>query len=91
MNTVISQALATGLPTVATHHSGFPEQVSEGVNGFLGKENDPESMADAVLRYMEHPENWGKMSDASRAHVLKNYDQEALIERQIAYYNQLLA
>ena len=89
MNTVISQALATGLPVVATRHSGFPEQVFDGVNGYIGEENNPESIALAILKYMNHHELWESMSDASRAHVLKYYDQEALINKQIEYYKKI--
>lgn len=90
MNTVISQALATGLPVVATRHSGFPEQVIDGVNGFLGEEGDPVSIAEAIAKYIGHPELWPAMSDAARAHVLKHYDQHALIDRQLEYYRSIL-
>ncbi len=89
MNTVISQALATGLPVVATRHSGFPEQVEDGKNGYLGEENNPDSMANAILKFMEDPEMWADMSDAARAHALVHYDQNILIEKQIEYYKKL--
>ncbi|OGZ05572.1 MAG: hypothetical protein A3C93_05325 [Candidatus Lloydbacteria bacterium RIFCSPHIGHO2_02_FULL_54_17] len=91
MNTVISQALATGLPTVATCHSGFPEQVEDGVNGYIAEEGDPVSIAAAIAKYIEHPELWSAMSDAARAHVLKHYDQHALIDQQLEYYRRVLA
>ncbi len=86
MNTVISQALATGLPVVATRHSGFPEQVIDEKNGYLGEEANPESIADAIAKYIDQPDRWGDMSDAARAHALAHYDQTALIEKQISCY-----
>lgn len=91
MNTVISQALATGLPVVATRHSGFPEQVKDAMNGYIAEEGDPVSIAEAVAKYIEHPELWPAMSDAARAHVLKHYDQGALIDRQLEYYRRVLS
>ena len=90
MNTVISQALATGLPTVATRHSGFPEQVIDGVNGYLAEEGNPGSVASAIVKYFDHPELWGTMSDAARTHALAHYDQKTLIDRQLAYYLEIL-
>jgi colanic acid/amylovoran biosynthesis glycosyltransferase len=90
MNTSISEALATGLPVVATRHSGFPDQVKEGVNGYLANEADPADFAEKILEYMVHPERWGAMSDAARAHSLAHYDRQALIGRQIEYYRRIV-
>lgn len=89
MNTVITQALATGLPVVATRHSGFPEQVIEGKNGYLAPEANPEAIARAMAEYIEHPEIWGAMSVAARKHALEHYDQAALIDRQVARYREV--
>lgn len=89
MNTTISEALATGLPVVATRHSGFPDQVKDGVNGYLANEADPEDFATKMLDYMEHPERWGAMSDAARTHALAHYDRKALIARQVARYERI--
>lgn len=89
MNTTITEALSTGLPVVATRHSGFPDQVNDGVNGYLANEADPDDLARKVLEYMEHPELWGAMSDAARAHALAHYDRKALIGRQIAHYERI--
>lgn len=89
MNTVISEALATGLPVVATRHSGFPDQVKDGVNGYLANEADPGDFAEKILEYMAHTERWGDMSKAARAHALAHYDHEALIGRQLEHYKRL--
>lgn len=89
MNTTISEALATGLPVIATRHSGFPDQVKDGVNGYLANEADPVDFAKKVLEYMEHPERWGDMSKAARAHALAHYDRKALIGRQLEHYKRL--
>jgi len=90
MNTTISEALATGLPVVATRHSGFPDQVIDGKNGYLANEADPEDFAAKILDYMEHPERWGRVSDAARAHALAYYDRKALIGRQFDRYQRIV-
>lgn len=90
MNTTISEALATGLPVIATKHSGFPDQVVHGKNGYLANEADPADFAVQMLEYMRHPERWAPMSDAARAHALAHYDRKALIGRQIEHYRRIV-
>ena len=90
MNTVVSQGLATGIPVVTTRHSGLPEQVTDGENGFLVDEGDYRALAERLLQIVEHPELLPRMSEQSRAHAAR-YDSAALIERQIDTYRALVA
>jgi|SRR4249920_2805176 len=89
MNTVVTQALACGLPVVTTRHSGLPEQVLDGVNGFVVEEGDWEALADRLERLAAHPELLPEMSEAGRRHVERHYNAAILIERQIAAYEEL--
>jgi colanic acid/amylovoran biosynthesis glycosyltransferase len=90
MNTVISQALATGLPVISTRHSGIPDQVIEGKCGFLVDEGDYEALADKILFMMDHPEIWPQMGHFGRDHILKAYNQDNLIDKQISLYERVL-
>jgi colanic acid/amylovoran biosynthesis glycosyltransferase len=87
VNTVVSQALATGLPVVTTRHSGLPEQVTDGENGFLVDEGDYRALAERILRLVENPELLPELSEQSREHAAR-YDSATLIERQIDVYRQ---
>lgn len=84
------QAQATGLAVIATRHSGFPDQVVDGENGFLVNEGDYRALAERVVYFMEHPELWSRMSRAARVHVKKNYDSSVLIKKQIELYKKFL-
>lgn len=44
----ILEAMASGLPVVATNHAGIPEAVDDGVNGFLVEEGDSRGMAERI-------------------------------------------
>lgn len=89
MTTATIEALATGLPVIATRHSGFPDQVDHGVNGYLVEEANPGELAERILEFIEHPERWPAMSKASRALALRKYDRKPLIDRQCALYETI--
>jgi len=90
MNTIISQALATGMPVITTKHSGLPDQVIDGKNGFLVPEGDFESLAERILYLMEHSEIWPQFGSFGRLHVQDNYEAGKLIDKQIRYYEEIV-
>ncbi len=63
--TVLIEALASGLPIVATTIAGIPEIVKEGSNGLLVPEKDSKQLALAIERLCRDPSRrrvWGKES-----------------------------
>ncbi|MFN6946987.1 MAG: glycosyltransferase [Cytophagaceae bacterium] len=90
MNVIISQALATGLPVITTRHSGLPDQIIDGKNGYLVDEGDFISLAEKILFFFNNPEIWSMLSVAARNHVKRTYDLSRLIEEQIECYQKLL-
>lgn len=91
MNVIVSQALACGLPVVTTRHSGLPEQVVDGENGFVIAEGDYLALAERIFGLSAHPELLASLGAAARRHVAESYDSAVLIERQIAVYRELAA
>jgi glycosyltransferase involved in cell wall biosynthesis len=62
----ITEALAGGLPVVATRHSGIPEVVREGETGYVVDEGDVEGMATAIVRLAREPERWDEFGRNGR-------------------------
>ena len=89
MNTIVSQALATGTPVVASRHGGLPEQVIDGWNGSLFPEGDIDALTDAIEKLMRHPETWPELGRNGRKHVRNHYNASIRIENQIADYRML--
>jgi glycosyltransferase involved in cell wall biosynthesis len=54
--TVIFEAMAEGVPVVATRHAGIPEAVEHGRTGLLVSPGDPPALADAIERLVANPE-----------------------------------
>lgn len=52
---VIMEAMATGVPVVASAHSGIPEIVLPEKTGYLTPEKDAQAIADAIYQIVQHP------------------------------------
>lgn len=78
-NTVL-EAMAHGLPVVATAVAGVPEIVSDGVTGLLIRERDPQLLASQIDTLLSNRETWDRMSKASRERALE-YSPERVLPR----------
>jgi glycosyltransferase involved in cell wall biosynthesis len=56
----VLEAMASGLPIVASRVGGIPELVDSGIDGVLVEPNDPAALADAVIDLMDRPE-WARV------------------------------
>ncbi|MBT0663397.1 glycosyltransferase [Geobacter pelophilus] len=70
----IMEACATGLPVVSTRHSGIPELVIDGVNGFLVDEMDCNGFANAMRLLAESPYLREQMGHAGRELVSEKFN-----------------
>lgn len=86
----IKEAMAVGLPVVATRHGGIPELVRQGENGLLVNQRDPAAIAEAILWLHRHREVWDAMGLEGRAAVTAAYDMRQQTERLIGFDEQLL-
>lgn len=66
---VVLEAMATGLPVVASDVSGIPMAVEPGETGVLVPEKDPQALADAVLDLLADPERAESLGRAGRRRV----------------------
>ncbi|MBA3258531.1 MAG: glycosyltransferase [Gemmatimonadales bacterium] len=78
---VLKEAMAAGMPVVATRHAGIPELVEDGVSGLLVPERDPGALASALGSLARTPERWVAMGLAGRARIGREYDIEMLNDR----------
>lgn len=67
---VILEALASGLPVIATAVSGIPLAVESGVQGVLVPEQDPEALREAVAGLLGNPEQRRLMGARARARAV---------------------
>jgi glycosyltransferase involved in cell wall biosynthesis len=63
------EAMACGIPVVATAVNSVPEIVISGKTGLLARPADPESLAQSIGYMLEHPAEAARMAVAARGHV----------------------
>ena len=76
MSNAMLEALATGLPIIATETGGTKELVTEGINGFVVAMGSREDLAERIERLISNPELCEKMSQESRQRAEKMSWQE---------------
>ncbi|MFY9985443.1 MAG: glycosyltransferase family 4 protein [Chthoniobacterales bacterium] len=70
MSNVILEALASGLPVVASQIPGNTELIQDGANGFLfDPASNPAQLADRISPLFQDQTNWGRLSAAARATI----------------------
>jgi glycosyltransferase involved in cell wall biosynthesis len=76
----VLEAMASGLPVVATSVGGIPEQVADGRTGYLAAPGDSEAMAARLSELMTHPEKAAAMGKHGRERAAELYDFDRMTE-----------
>lgn len=84
------EAAAAGLPIVATRHSGNPELITDGVNGYLVPEKDPDALAQRLMQLLKDPGQCHRMGYASRAVIEERFNIKKQNQRLEELYLGLL-
>jgi sugar transferase (PEP-CTERM/EpsH1 system associated) len=88
-NTIL-EAMACGLPVIATRVGGNPELVCEGESGQLVPAGDAEALASALIAYAENSHLAIAAGQAGRAAVERRFSMQAMVGAYRSLYDELL-
>ena len=88
-NTIL-EAMASGLPIIATRVGGNPELIDEGVNGLLVPVGEPGLLADALKKLIESPQLRAQNGLESLRIVSQDFDWNRTVAEYLSVYDQLL-
>ncbi len=88
-NTIL-EAMASGLPVVATAVGGNPELVDEGRTGALVPSADPQAMAQAMLRYYADAAECRRQGLEARRTAEQDFSMTSMVNSYLAIYDRML-
>lgn len=86
---VIMEALAAGLPVLATKVGSVHELVIDGRNGFVVPPNDVNALVEKLGLMVSSPGQWREWGRMGREHIRANYDVNLLNDRLVELFERL--
>ena len=86
----VLEAMAAGLPVVATAVGGTPEVVLDGETGLLVAPGDPSALADAMLALLADRRLAEAFGQAGRARVETHFSEERMLQQLEALLDRLV-
>jgi glycosyltransferase involved in cell wall biosynthesis len=89
--TVVLEAMASGVPVVATDCGGVSEALTDGVEGFVVPSRDPDALATALMRLWREPELRTRMGEAGRRTVESRFTLDDHLDEFHSLYREVAA
>lgn len=86
----VLEAMASGLPVVASDAGGLRELVVDGQTGFLVPVGDPDALADKILLLLRDPDLRIGMGSAGRRHARESFSRAEMVRKTADLYESLL-
>ncbi len=77
---VVLEAMAVGVPVIATRVGGVPEVIEDGVTGLLVPAGDAKKLAEAVFRLEDNPRQAEALADRGSARLQTDFSLPAMID-----------
>lgn len=84
------EAMACGIPVVATKAGGVPEVVRDGKDGILREPGDVAGLAEACLALLRDPARRARMGASARRRAVRSFSRDAVVDRYLDLYGRTL-
>jgi len=90
LGTSVLDAMAAGVPVIASDVGGIPEIVESEKNGLLVPPRNPSALAKAIIRLLKNRPEAAKFAAAARDTVRHKFTAETMVEGNIRVYEKVL-
>jgi len=84
LSRALMEAMAAGLPVIATQVDGIKDLITDGVNGLLVPSEDAEALGNSILQLIDDIEMRNRIGIAGQAHVLQTHSVNDMCKK---YYD----
>ena len=88
---VIAEAMAAGVPVIASNVCGMPTMIDEGENGFLIEPEDIGMIADRLGTLLRDTDLQHRMSGGAVEKARNTYHPDAVVNATLALYEKVMA
>jgi glycosyltransferase involved in cell wall biosynthesis len=88
---VMLEAMASGLPVVATRNGGPSEIITQGQDGYLVETTDAAALAEALVKVLADEAERTRLGENARRKVVERYTWDRIAQRTMKIYQELLA
>ena len=85
----LMEAMASGLPIVASRIRGNEDLIQNNRGGYLVKAQDSEQLAEAISKMIKNPEQRDKM-EKRNLEIIKHYGQDAVLQKMKEFFNEIV-
>ena len=85
------EAMACGVPVIASNTGGLPELVTHGYDGFLLPVGDVEGMSEAAIELLSDKSKLNTMKEAARTSAVTRFSSNLMVPRYEDYYMRVIA
>ncbi len=85
----LMEAMASGLPIVASRIRGNEDLIQNNRGGYLVKAQDFEQLAEAISKMIKNPEQRDKM-EKRNLEIIKHYGQDAVLQKMKEFFNEIV-
>jgi len=86
----VMEAQASGVPVVATNVGGVLSLIEDGKTGVMVEPENPKALGRAIVKLLENKELLKKISLAAREQAVENYSLDAMVEKTIKVYEEVM-
>lgn len=88
---VVLEAMAVGLPVIASKVGGVPDLITEGKTGMMFDPTDPESMRSVTAKMIGSPEFRAQIGQAAKKEALLRFHPKVVAEAHLEIYREVLS